>query len=57
MPIMIMHGTQDPVVPFPLGQHAFNLLKEKRYQIDFRSYPMQHQLCSKEIEDIKEFLM
>lgn len=57
MPIMMMHGTQDSVVPFLLGQHAFTLLKAKQYHIDFKSYPMQHQLCSQEIEDIKKFLL
>ena len=57
MPIMIMHGTQDSVVPFLLGQHAFNLLKAKQYRVDFKSYSMQHQLCSQEIEDIKRFLI
>lgn len=56
MPIMIMHGTQDPIVPLSLGQYAFNLLKARHYQVDLKTYPMQHQLCSQQLSDVKRFL-
>ena len=56
MPIMMMHGTQDTIVPCVVGQHAFDSLKSKGYGVTFKAYPMQHQLCSQELVDIKKFL-
>lgn len=56
MPILIMHGTQDSVVPLALGQHAFELLKAKAYCVELKTYAMQHQLCSQQLVDIKSFL-
>lgn len=56
MPMFIAHGQQDPVVPFELGVKARDDLTAKGYQIDWRAYPMQHQVCIDEIEAIGAWL-
>lgn len=52
----IGHGVQDPVVPEILGQQAVNKLKEWGYTPDYKTYPMAHAVCAKEIQDISTAL-
>ena len=56
MPIMMMHGRQDEIVPFMLGQQSYLQLKEMHYKVQFRDYAMQHQVCPQQINDIQQFL-
>ncbi|TXD98180.1 carboxylesterase [Psychrobacter frigidicola] len=56
MPILIEHGTHDPVVPVILGEQAQQLLTSKGYKVDYRTYPMAHQVCMPQIEDIGDWL-
>lgn len=55
-PILLAHGTADPVVPFALGKGSCDVLLSEGYAIDWREYPMQHQVCLEEIEHIGAFL-
>lgn len=52
MPILIEHGTHDPVVPVVLGEQAQQLLSSKGYRVEYRTYPMAHQVCLPQIQDI-----
>ena len=56
LPILIEHGTHDPVVPVILGQQAQKLLTEKGYKVDYRTYPMAHQVCMPQIQGIGVWL-
>lgn len=56
MPILIEHGTQDPVVPVMLGEQAQQLLSAKGYKVDYRTYPMAHQVCMPQIQGIGVWL-
>lgn len=56
VPIMMAHGTQDPVVPVGLGEASRELLRSAGYAVDWHSYPMQHAVCAEEIDDIREWL-
>lgn len=56
IPILMIHGRQDPVVPFELGAKAQEDLSAKGYQIDWQVYDMQHQVCLQEIEYIGDWL-
>lgn len=56
LPIFINHGTHDPVVPCVLGERAYKTLEAKGYQVDYRTYPMAHQVCAPQIRDIGEWL-
>jgi phospholipase/carboxylesterase len=55
-PILMCHGTQDPVLPLALGLMACNWLRAAGYRVDWKEYPMQHQVCLPEIQDIAAWL-
>jgi phospholipase/carboxylesterase len=55
-PILMCHGQFDPVLPMALGQLARDWLRSERYAVEWREYPMQHQVCLPEIHDIAEFI-
>ena len=56
LPILIEHGVQDPVVPVVLGQQAQQLLTDKGYDVEFNTYPMAHQVCIPQIQNIGKWL-
>tara|TARA_B110000908_G_scaffold113414_1_gene133037 strand:+ start:11450 stop:12115 length:666 start_codon:yes stop_codon:yes gene_type:complete len=56
LPVMIMHGNQDPVVPDTLGQFAKNFLLNKGYPCQYKSYAMPHSVCAQQINDISHWL-
>lgn len=56
LPIFIMHGTQDPVVPFALGERARDALTTWQYDVSFRDYRMDHSVCIEQIRDISTWL-
>lgn len=56
LPILIEHGTHDPVVPVILGQQAQQLLTDKGYEVEYNTYPMAHQVCMPQIQNIGKWL-
>lgn len=50
-PLFMAHGIEDPVVPFGLGEAAHDRLRKLGMTVEWHSYPMQHQVCAKEITD------
>ena len=55
-PIFMGHGAFDPVVARYLGERSRDRLREWGYHVDWRSYPMAHQVCPAEIADLADFL-
>jgi len=55
-PIYMAHGTQDPVVPFALGDESRRILEGTGYRVEWHAYPMPHSLCEQEVADIRAFL-
>lgn len=55
-PVLLMHGTHDPVVPLALGEHARRTLEGWDYAVQWHTYPMQHQLCLEQIQDLRRWL-
>ena len=55
-PILLVHGTHDPVVPYALGAGSRDVLKAQGYAVQWLEYPMQHQVVMEEIEAIGDFL-
>ncbi|MDP2572523.1 carboxylesterase [Vibrio penaeicida] len=56
LPIEIMHGTFDPVVFPAMGEEAKTDLEAAGYKPNWRTYPMEHQVCMPQIKDISEWL-
>jgi phospholipase/carboxylesterase len=55
-PVMMVHGTFDPVVPIEFGKHSYEFLKSQGQTIEWTDYPMQHQVCMEEIQAIGEYI-
>ena len=55
-PVFMAHGTQDPVVPYPLGDESRQLLQAAGYSVEWHPYPMPHSLCEPEVADIRAWL-
>lgn len=56
LPILMCHGEYDQVLPLALGESSLEILQSLGYTVDWREYPMQHQVCAEEIEAIGEWL-
>ncbi|MBL4773564.1 MAG: dienelactone hydrolase family protein [Alcanivoracaceae bacterium] len=56
-PIFMAHGTQDPVVPFALGQTSRDALIKAGYVIDWHQYPIEHGVSVDEIMDIRQWII
>jgi phospholipase/carboxylesterase len=55
-PILMCHGTQDSMLPLQLGAWSRDVMQEGGYSVDWREYPMAHQVCVEEIADIGAWL-
>ncbi len=55
-PIFMAHGAFDPVVPQVLGERSRDQLRAWGFRVDWHSYPMAHQVCPPEIEDLAAFM-
>ena len=51
-PIFMGHGRYDPVVPLRLGELSRDHLHGFGHPLEWRSYPMAHQVCAAEIDDL-----
>lgn len=56
LPILICHGSYDPVVSPYLGQAALKALTTKGYHPTYKTYPIAHQVSMEQIKDIGEWL-
>lgn len=55
-PILICHGLSDMVLPITMGKSAYNALKNAGYPVEWREYPMGHEVCLAEIREISRWL-
>ncbi|MES2217581.1 MAG: alpha/beta hydrolase [Pseudomonadota bacterium] len=56
-PIFLAHGTQDGMLPFALGQSAYQVLQKLGFNVAWHPYPMAHSVCEAEIADIARWLI
>jgi phospholipase/carboxylesterase len=56
-PVFWGHGIHDPVVPIRGGEAARQWLSANRHEVSWHTYPMQHAVCSEELEDVRRWLM
>ncbi len=55
-PILLAHGSFDPVVEPGLGESARALLEAAGYAVEWHSYPMAHSVCAEELAAVAAFL-
>lgn len=56
IPVFMAHGKFDQVVPMGLGEHSRQQLQQLGVTVQFKSYPMQHNVCPEEIQAIGDWL-
>ena len=54
--ILCCHGQQDEVVPMMLGKIAYNALEKSAYDVSWKEYVMQHNVCMPEVNDVAKFI-
>jgi len=55
-PIFMAHGNHDPVVDYSLGQHSCLQLQSHHFSVAWHSYPMEHSVCTEEVQDIGQWI-
>ncbi len=56
IPILWVHGSHDPMVTYDRGVSSVRKLEACGWKVDFKTYPMMHEVCMEELEDISAFL-
>lgn len=54
--VLQAHGTHDGIVVLARGLAARDALQRRGYAVDYREYPMQHEVCWDEIVAVGDFL-
>jgi phospholipase/carboxylesterase len=57
VPVFLAHGTSDPIVPYPLGEYAHQLLAQLGLPVEWHCYNMPHTVCAEELADIRAWLL
>lgn len=57
VPIFLVHGTEDPVVPFARAEHSRDLLLALGYDVEWHAYPMPHTVCLDEVRALNRWLL
>ena len=57
IPLMMAHGTMDPVIPVAKSIRTRQDLTRLGYQVKWHEYNMQHAVCPEEIQEIRSWLM
>ncbi len=56
LPILLVHGTEDMVVPIPLADDTLIALQKLGYTLQSHRLEMAHEVCSEEVDIIAEFI-
>ena len=56
IPVMIAHGTRDPMIPIMRAATSRENLIRLGYDVRWFDYPMGHQVCHEEIGEISSFM-
>ena len=56
VPLMMAHGNADPMILLDSAEQSAKYLRSLGIDVDFRHYPMGHEVCLNEIRDISAWL-
>jgi phospholipase/carboxylesterase len=56
LPVLMCHGTEDPVVALSMGLAARNALEAAGHPVEWHTYPMAHEVSAREIVDVSRWL-
>jgi phospholipase/carboxylesterase len=55
-PVMVVHGTQDQVLPIAFGREIKEALEDLPLDLTYREYPVGHSISQQTLADIAEWL-
>ncbi|KAI1848263.1 hypothetical protein JX266_005976 [Neoarthrinium moseri] len=56
-PILMCHGSADPIVPTAFGKESSQILTKTGFQVTWKEYPgMGHSACLEELDEVEAFL-
>ena len=55
-PVLIMHGTQDAIVPLQMAELARDNLSKRGATVTYSDFPMDHSICPDEIFQLGQFI-
>ena len=55
-PILLVHGTEDDVVPVKYARRARLVLEDAGFPVEYHEYPMAHQVVMEEVGIVKQFI-
>lgn len=55
-PILIQHGSRDPIVNEALGQRAYRFLQDRGCNVKYESYPMEHTVSMEQVESMSRWI-
>lgn len=56
IPILMCHGQRDEVLPMALGKSSYEALEGAGYAVQWCEYPVGHEVCLEEIQEISRWL-
>ncbi|MGD2113218.1 MAG: carboxylesterase [Gammaproteobacteria bacterium] len=56
-PILMLHGTIDPVVPVQLALASRDFLVQQGHDVGWHTWPMAHAVCAEEVAVVSEWLV
>jgi len=56
LPVLCLHGTRDDIVLPTMGRAAHDFLSAAGVSVQWRDYPMAHEVVNEEIRDIADWL-
>lgn len=57
LPVLLVHGSFDPILPVALGSESRAILQSLGFTVEWHEYPMAHAVCATEIDDIRNWLL
>lgn len=56
LPVFLAHGLHDPMLPIRAGELAAEQVRSLGHDVEWHSYPMQHEACAEELADLGAWL-
>ena len=56
LPVFMAHGLHDPMVPHQAGELAAEQVRSLGHDVEWHSYPMQHEACAEELDALSAWL-
>ena len=56
LPVLLQHGSFDPVLPVDLGYMTRDYLESLQLPVEWQEYPVEHQVSQRQVEAISQWL-